>query len=86
MQAVFSRLSSVKWNLGGFDTFEPTQYWHIADPGCKTGMSFFRNFHDLRGHSCGNRRSDLIFMGGGGGGYHIFCVLADRQQCWNGTP
>ena len=46
-----------------------------------------RNFHDLRGHSRGNRRSDLIFMGGGGGGrYHIFCVLAERQQCWNGTP
>ena len=50
-----------------------------------TGMRFFRNFQDLRGHSRGNRRSDLIFMGGGGG-YHIFCVLAERQQCWNGTP
>ena len=33
-----------------------------------TGMRFFRNFHDLRGHSRGNPRSDLIFMGGGGGG------------------
>ena len=22
---------------------------------------------------------------GGGGGYHILCVLADCQQCWNGT-
>ena len=28
----------------------------------------FRNFPDLRGHSRGNPRSDLIFMGGGGGG------------------
>ena len=42
----------------------------------------FRNFPDLRGHSRGNPRSGLIF---GGGGYHILCVLADRQQCWNGT-
>ena len=25
----------------------------------------FWNFHDLRGHSRGNRRSDLIFYGGG---------------------
>ena len=37
----------------------------------------FRNFYDLTGHSRGNRRSDLIFMGGG---YHIFCVLADRHE------
>ena len=28
----------------------------------------FRNFYDLRGHSRGNPRSGLIFMGGGGGG------------------
>ena len=41
----------------------------------------FRNFPDLRDHSRGNPRSGLIFMGGGGGGYHILCVLADRQQC-----
>ena len=35
----------------------------------------FRNFHDLRGHSCGNRSSDLIFMGGGGGGVpYILCA------------
>ena len=27
----------------------------------------FRNFYDLRGHSRGNPRSGLIFMGGGGG-------------------
>ena len=26
----------------------------------------FQNFHYLRGYSRGNRRSDLIFMGGGG--------------------
>ena len=45
-------------------------------------MRFFRNFLDLRGHSRGNPRSGLIFMGGGG---TILCVLADRQQCWNGT-
>ena len=31
-------------------------------------MRFFRNFPDLRGHSRGNPRSGLIFMGGGGGG------------------
>ena len=43
----------------------------------------FRNFADLRGHSRGNPRSGLIFMGGGG--YHILCLLADRQQCWDGT-
>ena len=55
------------------------------------GMRFFRNlnFPDLRGHSRGNPRSGLIFMGGGGGGgvpYIVcLCVLADRQQCWNGT-
>ena len=30
----------------------------------------FRNFDDLRGHSRGNPRSGLIFMGGGGV-YHI---------------
>ena len=30
-----------------------------------TGMRFFRNFPDLRGHSRGNPRSGLIFMGGG---------------------
>ena len=35
----------------------------------------FRNFHDLRGHSCGNRRSDLIFMGGGGTIYSV-CSLS----------
>ena len=46
------------------------------------GMRFFRNFLDLGGYSRGNPRSGLIFMGGG---YHILCVLADRQQCWNGT-
>ena len=28
----------------------------------------FRNFYDLRGHSRGDPRSGLIFMGGGGGG------------------
>ena len=33
-----------------------------------TGMRFFLNFTDLRGHSRGNPRSGLIFMGGGGGG------------------
>ena len=31
-----------------------------------TGMRFFRNFPDLRGHSHGNPRSNLIFMGVGG--------------------
>ena len=30
-------------------------------------MRFFRNFSDLKGHSRGNLRSGLIFMGGGGG-------------------
>ena len=45
-------------------------------------MRFFRNFPDLRGHSCGNPRSGLILMGGG---YHQLCVLADRQQCLIGT-
>ena len=34
----------------------------------------FRIFHDLRGHSRGNRRSDLIFMGGGGGVPYILCA------------
>ena len=46
------------------------------------GMRFFRNFVDLKGHSRGNLRSSLIFMGGGG---TILCLLADRQQCWDGT-
>ena len=36
----------------------------------------FRNFHDLRGHSCGNRRSDLIFIGGGGGTIYSVCSLS----------
>ena len=45
-----------------------------------SGMRFFRNFpeirnfHDLRGHSRGNRRSDLIFMGGGGEVPYILCA------------
>ena len=43
----------------------------------------FRNFDDLRGHSRGNPRSGLIFMGGGGG--TVLCLLVDRQQCWDGT-
>ena len=31
-------------------------------------------------------KSQIRFnINGGGGGYHILCVLADRQQCWNGT-
>ena len=46
-------------------------------------MRFFRNFTDLKGHSRGNPRSGLIFMRGGGG--TILCLLADRQQCWDGT-
>ena len=37
------------------------------------GMRFFRNFPDLRGHSRGNPRSGLIFMGGGGVPY-IVCA------------
>ena len=37
------------------------------------GMRFFRNFLDLRGHSRGNPRSGLIFMGGGGVPY-IVCA------------
>ena len=47
----------------------------------QSGMRFFwnfpeiRNFHDLRGHSRGNRRSDLIFMGGGGTIYSV-CSLS----------
>ena len=36
----------------------------------------FRNFHDLRGHYRGNRRSDLIFMGGGGGTIYSVCSLS----------
>ena len=48
-------------------------------------MRLFRNFADLRGHSRGTPRSGLIFMGGGGGGGTILCLLADRQQCWDGT-
>ena len=48
---------------------------------CKAGMRFFRNLADPRGHSRGNPRSGLIFMGGG----VPYCVLADRQQCWDGT-
>ena len=37
----------------------------------------FRNFHDLGGHSRGNPRSGLIFMGGGGGGtINCVCLLA----------
>ena len=57
-----------------------------------TGMRFFRNFPefrnfaDFRGHSRGNPRSGLIFMGGGWGGVGtILCLLLDRQQCWDGT-
>ena len=48
----------------------------------KSGMRFFRNFpefrnfQDLRGHSRGNRRSDLIFMGGGGGTIYSVCSLS----------
>ena len=38
-------------------------------------MRFFRNFPDLRGHSLGNPRSGLIFMGGGGG-FTICCVCS----------
>ena len=37
----------------------------------------FRNFPDLRGHSSGNPKSGLIFMGGGGVGVPYKCVLAD---------
>ena len=43
-----------------------------------------RNFADLRGHSRGNPRSGLIYIWGGGG-CTILCLLADRQQCWDGT-
>ena len=39
-----------------------------------SGMRLFRNYSDLRGHSRGNPRSGLIFMGGGEG-YHKFCVV-----------
>ena len=45
-------------------------------------MRFFRNFPELRGHY-GNPRSGLLFMGGWE--YHILCVIADHQQCWNST-
>ena len=47
-----------------------------------SGMRFFRNFlefrnfHDLRGHSRGNRKSNLIFMGGGGGTIYSVCSLS----------
>ena len=64
---------------------------NIAKTKYMAGMRFFRNFPefrnfaDLRGHSRGNPRSGLIFMGGGGGGGTILCLLADRQQCWDGT-
>ena len=51
------------------------------------GMRFFRifpefrNFPDLRGHSRGNPRSDLIFMGGGGGVVGtIHCVYFATQS------
>ena len=45
-------------------------------------MRFFRNFHDLRGHSRGNRRSDLIFMGGGGTIYSV-CSLSVSNAGWH---
>ena len=55
----------------------------MAHVACKSEPIFrheifpeFRNFSDLRGHSRGNPRSGLIFMGGGG--YHKLCVLAGR--------
>ena len=51
----------------------------ILDPGMRFFRNFpeIRNFHDLRGHSRGNRRSDLIFMGGGGGGtIYSVCSLS----------
>ena len=35
----------------------------------------FRNFPDLRGHSRGNHRSGLIFMGGGEGTIYCVCSL-----------
>ena len=38
-------------------------------------MRLFRICPDLRGHSRGNPRSGLIFMGGEGSGYHKMCVL-----------
>ena len=56
----------------------------LHNPFVYTGMRFFRNFADRRGHFRGNPRSGLIFMGGGGGGT-ILCLLADCQQCWDGT-
>ena len=36
----------------------------------------FRNFDDLRGHSRGNPRSGLIFMGGGGGGGRVYHIVS----------
>ena len=54
----------------------------IKDPYNISGMRFFRNFpdfrkfHDLGGHSRGNRRSGLIFLGHvGGGGVTLDCDL-----------
>ena len=57
----------------------------------------FRNFPDHRGHSCGNPRSGLIFMGGGGGvvvgtihcvyfatqSLIIVCIHHSFNQFWN---
>ena len=40
--------------------------WNIRNND--TGMRIFQNFPDLRGHSRGNPRSGLLFIGGGGGG------------------
>ena len=41
---------------------------HLLCTGMRFVLNFpeFRNFPDLRGHSRGNPRSGLIFMGGGG--------------------
>ena len=39
-----------------------------------------------RPHRSFSWKSQIRFnIYGGGGGYHIMCMLADRQQCWNGT-